>query len=91
MVMDLHGSASTEVTLAPDERVLVVDIVRYLDRVAFIPRDLVLAHASGRIGVAAFDRYRISCATTIGAIGDSAWAAVIETLCTRALALAVRI
>ena len=88
-MMDLH--ATTETTLAPEQRAVVIALVRYLDRVAFIPRDLVLAHASGQIETATFDRYRATCEHAHGAISDAIWFGVIDTLCTRALALGVRI
>jgi hypothetical protein len=87
----MESQATTETTLEPRERALVVELVRYLDRVAFIPRDLVIAHADGRIGAAEFDRYRVTCERANGAVRDAVWSAVIETLGTRALALAVRI
>jgi hypothetical protein len=51
----------------------------------------VIAHADGRIGAAEFDRYRVTCERANGAVRDAVWSAVIETLGTRALALAVRI
>ncbi len=52
-------------------------------------RDLVIAHASGRIGAATFDRYRATCERANGSIHDAVWSAVIATLSTRAIALAV--
>lgn len=88
-MMELQGT--TETALDPHDRALVVELVRTLDRVAFIPRDLVIAHASRRIGAAAFDRYRVTCEHTHGAVRDAVWSAVLDTLGTRALALAVRI
>lgn len=87
----MEAQATGETTLDTHERTLVIELVRYLDRVAFIPRDLVIAHASGRIGAVAFDRYRVTCEHTNGAVRDAVWAAVIDTLSTRALALAVRV
>ena len=83
--------ATTETALEPRERAIVLELVRYLDRVAFIPRDLVIAHASSRVGAAAFDRYRTTCERTNGAVRDAVWSSVLDTLGTRALALAVRI
>lgn len=90
MMID-HSAQGTDMALDPGERVLVVELVRYLDRVAFIPRDLVIAHASARIGDAAFDRYRATCERANGAVRDAVWSAVIRTLSTRAVALAVSV
>jgi hypothetical protein len=64
------------------------ELVRYLDRVAFVPRDAVLAYASGRIGADIFDRYRAACERVAGPVDDSVWRAVLDTLCTRTSSLA---
>lgn len=90
MMME-HSAAIADKGMRPEERALVIELVRYLDRVAFIPRDLVIAHASGRLAAAAFDRYRVTCEQANGAVRDAVWTAVIDTLGTRALALAVRV
>lgn len=75
---------------AARERVLVIDLVRYLDRVAFIPRDLVRAYASGRIGVDVFDRYRATCEQVTGPVRDGVWSAVVDALCVRTTATVQR-
>jgi hypothetical protein len=67
------------------------DLVRYLDRVAFVPRDLALAYANGAIEADAFDRYRATCEHGTGRVSDEVWLAVLDALCARSLALAVRV
>jgi len=69
----------------------VLDLVRYLDRVAFVPRDLALAYAHGQIDPDAFDRYRATCEHATGPVRDDVWLQVLDVLCRRALALAVQI
>lgn len=76
---------------ADPDRSLVIELVRYLDRVAFVPRDLAMAFARGQIEADAFDRYRATCEHATGPVPDHVWLAVIQVLCTRALALAVQI
>lgn len=67
------------------DRALVAKVVRHLDRVAFIPRDLVLAHATGRVAADVFERYRPAAQDIGAAIGDAVWQAVIDELCRRAM------
>lgn len=83
-------SASPSPRLDDGDRALVADLVRYLDRVAFVPRDLALAYAAGQLDADVFDRYRATCEHATGPVRDDVWLAVLDTLCSRALALAVR-
>lgn len=71
--------------LGMTEHALVAKVVRHLDRVAFIPRDLVLAHATGRVAADVFERYRPAPQDIGAAIGDAVWRAVIDELCRRAM------
>ena len=71
------------------DRALVFDIIRYLDRVAFVPRDVVLAYGAGRVGADAFDRYRVTAETVTGPIRADIWAAVLAELHVRAASGAV--
>lgn len=66
------------------DRALVFDIIRYLDRVAFVPRDLVLAYRGGSVGAEAFDRYRATAEAVTGPIREPIWAAVLAELVARA-------
>ena len=75
----------------PEVPTRVTELVRYLDRVAFVPKDLALAYAQRHIDADAFDRYRATCEHAWGPVGDGTWLLVIDALCTRALALGVRI
>lgn len=71
--------------LGTTEHALVAKVVRHLDRVAFIPRDLVLAHATGRVAADVFDRYRPTAQEVGAPVLDSVWRAVIDELCRRAM------
>lgn len=81
----------TAVQSVPVAEPSVSELVRYLDRVAFVPKDLALAYAQRHIDADAFDRYRATCEHAWGPVGDEMWLAVIDALCARALALGVRI
>jgi len=70
--------------LSVGERLTVIAIVRHLDRVAFIPRDLVLAAASRSVAAAMLDQYRATGEDEIGIVRDAVWQAVVELLCDRA-------
>ena len=70
--------------LSASERLTVIAIVRHLDRVAFIPRDLVLAVASRDIAAAMLDQYRTTAEDEVGVVRDVVWRAVVEMLCARA-------
>jgi hypothetical protein len=92
MLSHSHAVAtSAGASLADDDRALVTDLVRYLDRVAFVPRDLALAYAQGQLEADVFDRYRATCEHATGRIRDDVWLAVIDALCARAVALTIRI
>ena len=71
--------------LAMAERAFVAKVVRHLDRVAFIPRDLVLAHATGRVAADVFERYRPTAQDVGAPVVDTVWRAVIDELCRRAM------
>ena len=91
MLSTSHGDAAAEeAAFTTRDRALVNDLVSYLDRVAFVPRDLALAYSQGQVDADVFDRYRATCEHATGPIRDTVWLAVIDALCSRALALAVR-
>ena len=92
MLSHSHAVATSGgASLAEGDRALVIDLVRYLDRVAFVPRDLALAYATRQLSADVFDRYRATCEHATGPIRDDVWLAVLDALCSRAMALAVRI
>jgi hypothetical protein len=91
MLSQSQASPSVRASLVDTEQALVTDLVRYLDRVAFVPRDLALLYARGQLEPEVFDRYRATCEHATGAITDRVWLAVIDELCRRSLALAVRV
>jgi hypothetical protein len=75
--------------VSTSELSLVQQLLRYLDRVAFVPRDLALAYASGQLDADVFDRYRATCEHATGPVPDDVWLALLDTLCARAVSLAV--
>jgi hypothetical protein len=85
MIGDAASLAShDDVALNAGERLTVIAIVRHLDRVAFIPRDLVLAAASRGVAAAMLDQYRATGEDEVGAVRDAVWRGVVEMLCDRA-------
>ncbi len=67
--------------LSVAERLTVIAIVRHLDRVAFIPRDLVLAAASRGVAAAMLDQYRATGEDEVGTVRDAVWRAAVAMLC----------
>ena len=84
MTGDAPSLASHDGVLTAAERLSVIAIVRHLDRVAFIPRDLVLAAASRGVAAAMLDQYRTTGEDEVGPVRDAVWQAVVEMLCDRA-------
>lgn len=82
MIGDATPLAShVDVDLSAEERLTVIAIVRHLDRVAFIPRDLVLAAASRGVAAAMLDQYRTTAEDEVGTVRDPVWRAVVVMLC----------
>jgi hypothetical protein len=84
MIGDATPLASQDVDLSASERLTVIEIVRHLDRVTFIPRDLVLAAASRGVAGAMLDQYRTTGEDEVGPVRDAVWRAVVAMLCDRA-------
>jgi hypothetical protein len=85
MIGDATPLAShVESDLSASERLTVIAIVRHLDRVTFVPRDLVLAAASRGVAAAMLDQYRATGEDEVGPVRDAVWRAVVELLCDRA-------
>jgi len=84
MIADGSLVSHDDGVLSASERLTVIAIVRHLDNVAFIPRDLVLAAASRGVAAAMLDQYRTTGEDEAGPVNDAVWQAVVAMLCDRA-------